>query len=153
MITSQHPIPYEKVESWLMCYKDWKARLEYAQSELSYFPKMTHTLQMVDTHSSGKKQEMVLRSVIRRIEIAEYEIPLLISRIGLFDYAFSSLTPEENLFIQLRYMDKLASSDAMNRLALSRRAYFYLRKRTLNNIYMKIKSRVVLLDLNSSHDK
>ncbi|MFF3924004.1 hypothetical protein [Paenibacillus lactis] len=152
MTLTQPPVPYEKVELWLNSYKDWKARLEYVQSELSYIPALTRTLQMVAAHSSGRKQETVLLTVIRRIEITEHEIPLLQSRIGLIDYAFSALTPEENLFIQLRYMDQLALSDAMSRLALSRRAYFYLRKRTLHKIYMKIKDRAILLDLDSSHE-
>ncbi|MED4599688.1 hypothetical protein P9314_03080 [Paenibacillus validus] len=152
MTLTQHPVPYEKVELWLKSYKDWKARLKYMQSELSYIPELTRTLQMVAAHSSGRKQETVLRTVIRRIEITEHEIPLLLSRIGLIDYAFSALTPEESLFIRLRYMDQLALSDAMSRLALSRRAYFYLRKRTLHKIYMKIKDRAVLLDLDSSQN-
>lgn len=152
MKLTQRPVPYEKVELWLKSYKDWKAKLEYVQSELSYLPELTRTLQMVAAHSSGRKQETVLRTVIRRIEITEHEIPLLLSRIGLIDYAFSALTPEESLFIRLRYMDQLALSDAMSRLALSRRAYFYLRKRALHKIYMRIKDRAILLDLDSFHE-
>ncbi|GAA4868102.1 hypothetical protein GCM10023310_54730 [Paenibacillus vulneris] len=142
-------IPYEKVESWLKSYKDWKARLKYVQSELTYIPELTRTLDMVAAHSS-RKQETVLRTVIRRIQITEHEIPLLLSRIGLIDYALTALTSEEGLFVRLRYFDNLASSEAMSRLALSRRAYFYHRKRILRKIYMKIKDRTVLLDLESS---
>lgn len=144
------PIPYEKVESWLKSYKDWKARLKYVQSELTYIPELTRTLHMVAAHSRGRRQETVLQTVIQRIQITEYEIPLLLSRIGLIDYAFSALTPEESKFVRLRYMDNLALSDAMSRLALSRRAFFYHRKRILHKIYMKIKDRAVLLDLESS---
>jgi hypothetical protein len=147
--TALKPIPYEKVEIWLKSYKDWKARLKYVQSELTYIPELTRTLNMVAAHSSGRKQETVLRTVIQRIQITEHEIPLLLSRIGLIDYAFSALTPEESMFIQLRYIDNLAPSDAMSRLALSRRAYFYLRKRILRKIYMNIKDRAVLLDFES----
>ncbi|MCU6711550.1 hypothetical protein M6D81_22905 [Paenibacillus sp. J5C_2022] len=145
------PIPYERVELWLKSYKDWKARLKYVQSEQSYIPELTRTLQVVAAHNNGRKQETVLRMVIQRIEITEHEIPLLLSRIGLIDYAFSALTPEESMFIQMRYMDQMALSVAMSRLALSRRAYFYLRKRALHKIYMKVKDREVLLDLDSFH--
>lgn len=146
------PVPYEKVELWLKSYKDWKTRLKYVQSEQSYIPELTRTLQVVAAHNNGRKQEMVLRTVIRRIEITEHEIPLLLSRISLIDYAFSTLTPEESMFIQLRYIDQMAPTEAMSRLALSRRTYFYLRKRTLDKIYMKIKDRTILLDLDSFHE-
>ncbi|OZQ91443.1 hypothetical protein CA598_11915 [Paenibacillus sp. VTT E-133291] len=146
------PVPYEKVELWLKSYKDWKARLKYVQSEQSYIPELTRTLQVVAAHNNGRKQETVLRMVIRRIEITEHEIPLLLSRIGLIDYAFSALTPEEGMFIQLRYIDQMAPTEAMSRLALSRRAYFYLRKRSLDKIYTKIKDRTILLDLDSFHE-
>ncbi|WP_440108858.1 hypothetical protein [Paenibacillus sp. QZ-Y1] len=56
MTQHQHPVPYEKVELWLKSYKDWKARLKYVQSELSYIPELTRTLQMVAAHSG---QELV----------------------------------------------------------------------------------------------
>ncbi|WP_139787172.1 hypothetical protein [Cohnella massiliensis] len=149
-VADQVPIPYQKVESWLKSYKDWKARLKYVQSELTHIPELTRTLHMVAAHSRGRKQETVLRTVIRRIQITEHEIPLLLSRISLIDYALTALTSEEGLFVRLRYIDNLASSDAISRLALSRRAYFYHRKRILRKIYMKIKDRAFLLDLESS---
>ncbi|CAM4257429.1 MAG: hypothetical protein E7L01_04155 [Paenibacillus macerans] len=144
------PVPFEKVESWLKSYNDWKVRLKYVQSELAHIPELTRTLHMVAAHSRGRKQETVLRTVIRRIQITEHEIPLLLSRISLIDYALTSLTSEEGLFVRLRYIDNIASSDAISRLALSRRAYFYHRKRILRKIYMKIKDRAFLLDLESA---
>lgn len=149
-VADQELVPYQKVESWLKSYKDWKARLKYVQSELTHIPDLTRTLRMVAAHSRGRKQEPVLRTVIRRIQITENEIPLLLSRISLIDYALTALTSEEGLFVRLRYIDNLASSDAINRLALSRRAYFYHRKRILRKIYMKIKDWAFLLDLESS---
>jgi len=82
-------------------------------------------------------------------KITEYEIPLLLSRIGLLDYAFSALTPEENSFVRLRYMDKLALPIIMERLAFSRRSLFYHRKRILHKIYKQIKDRTILLELDS----
>ncbi|MEB3102849.1 hypothetical protein [Ferviditalea candida] len=139
-------IPYEKAEVWLWSYTEWKAQLEYAQAELAHIPGLTKALHVVAIHGSGSKNEALLRTVIHRLEITEHEIPLLLSRIGLIDFAFSALTPEERKFVHLRYMDKLALSAAMERLGLSRRAFFYHRKRILLKMYGKIRSREALLD-------
>ncbi|MCY9667635.1 hypothetical protein M5X11_22400 [Paenibacillus alginolyticus] len=149
MNLTQQSIPYEKVEAWLMSYSDWKARLAYAQAELKHIPGLTRALHEWVNHGNGRKQEPLLRMVIHRIEITEHEIPLLLSRIGLIDYAFSALTAEEILFVRLRYLDKLALSVIIDRIALSRRAFFYHRKRILHKVYRKIKDRAVLLELDS----
>ncbi|UQZ86451.1 hypothetical protein SK3146_05744 [Paenibacillus konkukensis] len=141
--------PLVEVETWLMSYNEWKARLEYLQVELSHIPELTRTLHLIATRNYTQKQETVLRTVMRRMEITEYEIPLLLSKIGLIDYAFTALTPEESLFVRLRYLEKLTSTEVGNRLVLSRRTFFYHRKRILNKIYLKIKDRTFLLELDS----
>lgn len=153
MLLAEQITPYEKVESWLMAYADWKARLEYAQTELVHIPSLTKALHEVAIHGSGQPNDALLRTVIHRLEITEYEIPFLKSRIGLIEFAFSALTPEERRFVQLRYQDQLAFSTAMDRLGLSRRAFFYHRKRVLQKIYHKIKSRAALLDFDPFDEK
>lgn len=149
MNLAQKPIPYEKVEAWLMSYKDLKAKLEYTQSELKHIPGLTRALHEWVNHSNSRKKEPLLRTIIHRIEITEYEIPLLLSRIGLMDYALSALTVEERLFVRLRYLDKLTFPAIMDRLALSRRAFFYHRKRILHKVYQQIKDREALMELDS----
>lgn len=153
MLLAEHSTPYGKVEAWLMAYTDWKARLDYAQSELMHIPDLTKALHEVAIHGYGHPNDAVLRTVIHRLEITEHEIPFLKSRIGLIEFAFSALTPEERRFVQLRYQDQLAFSTAMDRLGLSRRTYFYHRKRILQKIYHKIKSRAALLDYDPFDEK
>ncbi len=79
-LQTAQPISYEKVETWLMSYSEWKLRVEYLQSELSNIPKLTRTLHLVAARNCTPKQDSVLKTVIRRMEITEYEIPLLLSR-------------------------------------------------------------------------
>jgi hypothetical protein len=146
MIVTKKDTPYDKVEAWLYAYADWEAQLAYARTELNNIPGLTKALNIVAIHGYGLRNEALLQTVIRRLEITEHEIPLLESRIGLIDFALSALTPEESLFVQLRYQNKLVLSSAMERLGLSRRAFFYHRKRILDKIYRKIKSRMALLD-------
>lgn len=152
MLLAKQSIPHEKVEAWLMAYTDWKARLEYAQSELMYIPDLTKAMHEVAIHGYGHPNDGLLRTVIHRLEITEHEIPFLKSRIGLIEFAFSALTPEERRFVQLRYIDQLAFSNAMDRLGLSRRTFFYHRKRILQKIYRKIKSRTALLEYDPFDD-
>lgn len=146
MLIAEQRVPYEKVEAWLMGYMDWKARLAYTQSELSHIPGLTKALHEVAIHGSGHSNDSLLRTVIHRLEITEYEIPFLKSRIGLIEFAFTALNSEEIRFVQLRYQDQLTYSIAMDRLGLSRRAFFYHRKRILQKIYRKVKSRTALLE-------
>ncbi|MEK4508955.1 hypothetical protein [Paenibacillus sp. FSL K6-2524] len=153
MLPTEQITPYEKVETWLMAYVDWKAQLEYVQTELEYIPGLTKALHEVAIHGYGHPNDALLRTVIHRLEITEHEIPFLKSRIGLIEYAFSALTPEERRFVQLRYQDQLAFSTAMDRLGLSRRAFFYHRKRILQKIYRKIKNRAALLDYDPFNEK
>jgi len=153
MLLAEQATPFEKVETWLIAYGDWKARLEYAQTELVHIPGLTKALHEVAIHGSSQSNDALLRSVIQRLEITEHEIPFLKSRIGLIEFAFSALTPEERRFVQLRYQDQLAFSTAMDRLGLSRRAFFYHRKRILQKIYHKIKNRAALLDYDPFDEK
>ncbi|MCD9025411.1 hypothetical protein [Cohnella silvisoli] len=146
MLLAEQVTPYEKVEYWLIAYADWKARLAYVQTELTHIPGLTKALHEVTIYGSGQPKDTLLRTVIHRLEITEYEIPFLRSRIGLIEYAFSALTPEERRFVQLRYQDQLAFSIVMDRIGLSRRTYFNHRKRILQKIYHKIKSRTALLE-------
>ncbi len=153
MLLAEQITPYEKVEHWLVAYADWKAQLEYAQTELTHIPGLTKALHEVAIYGSGQPNDTLLRTVIHRLEITEYEIPFLQSRIGLIEYAFSALAPEERRFVQLRYQDQLAFSIVIDRLGLSRRAYFYHRKRILQKIYRKIKSRTALLEYHPFDEK
>ncbi len=146
MIVTEKTTPYEKVETWLNAYADWKARLAYARIELNNIPGLTKALNIVAIHGHGKRNDTLFQTVIHRLEITEHEIPLLESRIGLIDFALSALSPEESLFVKFRYQEKLSISVAMDRLGLSRRSFFYHRKRILDKIYRKIKSRMALLD-------
>jgi hypothetical protein len=153
MLVAEQITPYEKVENWLIAYADWKARLEYAQTELAHIPGLTKALHEVAIYGCGQPNDTLLRTVIQRLEITEYEIPFLQSRIGLIEYALSALVPEEIRFVQLRYQEQLAFSIVMDRLGLSRRAYFYHRKRILEKIYRKIKSRTALLEYDPFGEK
>lgn len=153
MLLAEQIIPYEKVETWLMAYTDWKSRLEYTQTELVHIPGLTKALHEVATHGYSQTNDMLLRTIIHRLEITEHEIPFLKSRIGLIEFAFSALTSEERRFVQLRYQNQQAFSTVMERLGLSRRAFFYYRKRILKKIYQKIKSRTALLDYDPFNEK
>lgn len=153
MLLAEQTIPYEKVEAWLIAYADWKARLEYAKMELVHIPGLTKALHEVAIHGHGQPNDKLLRTVIHRLEITEYEVPFLKSRIGLIEYAFSALSPEERRFVQLRYQDQLAFSIVMDRLGLSRRTYFYHRKRIMQKIYRKIKNRAALLEYDPFDEK
>lgn len=142
-------IPYEKVEVWLKSYNDLKAKLEYVQAESKHIPGLTRALHEWVNHSNYRKHDPILQTIIHRMEITEFEIPLLISRIGLIDYSLSRLTAEEKLFVRLKYLDNLDLSVIMERLSLSRRTFFYHRKRILHKVYRQIKDREALMELGS----
>jgi hypothetical protein len=146
---SDIPIPYDRVESWLDLYNSWKAKVLFLESQLSHIPGLTQNLKAVAIHGKGQKNEAVLNEVIKRLEITEQELPLLHLRIQLLEFSFLVLNPEERNFVKLRYINQIANSLAMDHLGLSRRAFYYTRKRILKKIYLMIKDKQLLLSLDS----
>jgi hypothetical protein len=127
--------PYAKVESWLVSFAEWKSEIKSLKSQLSHVPGLAQRFELVAIHGKGQKNEAILNEVIRRSQIMEHKLPFLELRVHLIEISFSALTPEEREFVELKYMDKLANSLAMDRLGLSPRVFYRRRIKILDKIY------------------
>lgn len=122
-----------------MSYTRWKSDVEFLKTKLADIPGLAQRWELVAIHGEGQKNEAILHQVIKRLEITQKELPLLEAKIELIEKALSALTPEEKLFVEVRYIDKLALPLAMDRLALSKSGYFFKRKCILKKMYEEMR--------------
>ncbi|MBB6732771.1 hypothetical protein [Cohnella zeiphila] len=127
--------PYSLVESWLQELPEWKSRLETLQAQLTHLPGLTQKFDLVAIHGQGQKNEAILHEVIKRIQFREVEIPFLQLKIQVLEMAIHSLTSEEQIFIEQRYVLKLPTPLILEKLNIPSRSYYRLRRRTLDHIY------------------
>ncbi|MGG2196454.1 hypothetical protein [Paenibacillus validus] len=128
-------IPYEQIEGWLLTLSEWKSRLDEMKEQLLRIPGLTQKFELVAIHGKGNKNEAILHEVIRRLQLREMEIPLIEMKIQVLEGAIRSLRPEERQFVTDRYGLRLANNDAMDKLGVSSKTYYEMRKRVLERIY------------------
>jgi DNA-directed RNA polymerase specialized sigma subunit len=128
-------IPFEQIEGWLLTLPEWKSRLEEMREQLQRIPGLTQKFELVAIHGKGNKNEAILHEVIRRLQLREMEIPLIELKIQVLEGAIRSLRPEERQFVTDRYGHRLANHDAMEKLGVSSKTYYDMRKRILERIY------------------
>lgn len=127
--------PYEKVEWWLESYTRWKTRIETLKVQLERIPGLTQRFDLVPIYGKGQSNEAIPNEVIRRLEAKEKEIPLLELRVQLIDIALSSLKPEEQEFVRLKYVEELPNPSIMAQINWSSRTFYRRRKEILDKVY------------------
>jgi hypothetical protein len=126
---------YFIVENWLKMMPSWKAEMEVLKSKLQSISGLTQQYELVPIYAKGQKNETILNQVIERLQIKQFELPLLEMRMHLLDVAMQVLPPEEQKFVELKYGQKLANSYIMNQLVWSERTFYIKRKEVLKKLY------------------
>uniref|UniRef100_A0A4Y8PZN4 Uncharacterized protein n=2 Tax=Paenibacillus athensensis TaxID=1967502 RepID=A0A4Y8PZN4_9BACL len=131
-------IPFNEIEKWLEQYPRWKQRIETIKSQLSHIPGLTARLEQVAIHGQGQKNESVLNEVIKRLQLREEELPFWMIRVEVMEGAIKTLLPEDQHFVELKYMQHLSNDDLMDRFHLSASMLYRKRQDVLQQIYEEV---------------
>ncbi len=126
---------YDEAEKWLVALPQWRAKLTSLESQLEAVSGLTQRFEQVAIYAQGKKNEAVLQEVIRRLDIQQLQLPVLKMKIQLLESAISSLSMEEQRFVEQKYEKHFSNEVIMKNLLLTRRLFFERRKRILQKIY------------------
>ncbi|MEB3102852.1 hypothetical protein [Ferviditalea candida] len=128
-------IPYDQVEGWLTDLPEWKSRLETLQAQMDHIPGLTQQIELVNIHGKGQKNEAILNEVIRRMQVNEIEIPLLQAKIQVLETAIRGLRKDELELVELKYRMNLPALAVAEKLNITLRSFYRLRRRTLEHLY------------------
>ncbi|MFC0213817.1 hypothetical protein ACFFK0_15410 [Paenibacillus chartarius] len=128
-------ISYGKVEGWLTDLPEWRSRLETLQAQMDHIPGLAQRLELVNIHGKGQKNEAILNEVIRRLQVKEIEIPLLQAKIQVLETAIRGLHADEQQLVEYKYRMNLPTLTAAEKLNITLRSFYRLRRRTLEHLY------------------
>jgi hypothetical protein len=128
-------IPCNQVEGWLTDLSEWKSRLETLHAQMDHIPGLTQQIELVNIHGKGQKNEAILNEVIRRIQANEIEIPLLQAKIQVLETAIRGLRTDEQELVEYKYRKNLPTLAVAEKLNITLRSFYRLRRRTLEHLY------------------
>lgn len=131
-------IPFNEVEEWLEQYSRWKQRIETIKAQLAHIPGLTARLEQVAIYGQGQKNESVLNEVIKRLQLREEELPFWIVRVEIVENAIKTLHPDDQHFVELKYVQRLSNNDLMDRFHLSASMLYRKRQDILQQFYEEV---------------
>ncbi|MFC4306404.1 hypothetical protein ACFO1S_23550 [Cohnella boryungensis] len=79
----------------------------------------------------------MLNEVIKRLQLREEELPFWIIRVDVIESAIKVLLPEDQHFVELKYIQRLSNDDLMDRFHLSPSMLYRKRQDILQQLYVE----------------